>query len=179
MELQLEPVALAPVLDEFKSNMEPLARQNGNRLALNCPPEVASVYADAVRLRQVLLNVGSNANKFTSSGSVTLTVDQEVGTRRWVRFRISDSGIGMTPEQVGRLFQDFVQAEASTARKYGGTGLGLAISKRLCNMMGGDITVESEPGTGSTFTIRLPATAEDFQPALEAANTASEARSAS
>ncbi len=175
MELQLEPVALAPLLEEFRSNMEPLAAQNGNTLTVHCAPDIATVYADPVRVRQVLLNVGSNANKFTSNGSVTLTVDQEADGRRWVRFRLSDTGIGMTPEQVSRLFQDFVQADASTARKYGGTGLGLAISRRLCNMMGGDITVESEPGIGSTFTIRLPATAEDFQPAAVPANTASEA----
>ena len=132
---------------------------------MNCAPDVASVYADPVRLRQALLNVGSNASKFTGNGTVTVAVDQEADGRRWVRFRVSDTGIGMTPEQLSRLFQDFVQADTSTARKYGGTGLGLAITRRLCNMMGGDITVESEPGVGSTFTIRLPATAEDFQPA--------------
>jgi signal transduction histidine kinase len=160
--------------------MEPLVTQNGNTLAVTCAPEGATVFADAVRLRQVLLNLGGNASKFTKNGTVSLAIDQEeLEGRRWVRFRISDTGIGMTREQVSRLFQDFMQADTTTARNYGGTGLGLAISKRLCNMMGGDITVESEPGTGSTFTIRLPPTAEDFQPALEAANTASEARSAS
>jgi signal transduction histidine kinase len=172
MELELEAVALAPLLEEFRSNMDPLAAQNGNTLTLQRAPDVASVYADPVRVRQVLLNVGSNANKFTSDGTVELAVDEEEEHgRRWVRFRISDTGIGMTPEQVGRLFQDFVQADSSTARKFGGTGLGLAISRRLCNMMGGDITVESAPGTGSTFTIRLPATAEDFQYAKASAST--------
>jgi signal transduction histidine kinase len=176
MDLQLEPVALAPLLDEFRSNMEPLSAQNKNTLTLHCAPDVASVYADAVRVRQVLLNVGSNANKFTRDGTVALAIDEEEEDGRcWVRFRISDTGIGMTPEQVSRLFQDFVQADTSTARKYGGTGLGLAISRRLCHMMGGDITVESEPGIGSTFTIRLPATAEDFQPATPSANAVDEA----
>jgi signal transduction histidine kinase len=164
MDLQLEPVALTPVLDDLRSTMEPLAEKNGNALQISCVPDAVSVYADVVRLRQILLNVGSNANKFTEKGTVTVAVDHEAADRRrWVRFRVCDTGIGMTPEQVNRLFQDFVQADRSTARKYGGTGLGLAITRRLCNMMGGDITVESKPGVGSTFTIRLPATAEDFQ----------------
>ena len=164
MDFQPEAVALAPVLDEFRNTMEPLAAKNGNVLTMSCAPDVVSVYADPMRLRQALLNVGSNANKFTDKGTFTVAVDhEEADARRWVRFRVSDTGIGMTPEQASRLFQDFVQAETSTARKYGGTGLGLAITRRLCNMMGGDITVESESGIGSTFTIRLPARAEDFQ----------------
>jgi len=126
-------------------------------------PDVVSVYADPVRLRQALLNVGSNASKFTDKGTITVAVDHDdADGRRWVRFRVSDTGIGMTPAQLSRLFQDFVQADTSTARKYGGTGLGLAITRRLCSMMGGDINVESASGAGSTFTIRLPARAEDF-----------------
>jgi signal transduction histidine kinase len=99
----------------------------------------------------------SNANKFTERG--TLTVDARLAQqngRDWVTIAVADTGIGMTPDQMGKLFQEFSQADASTTRKYGGTGLGLAISKRFCQMMGGDITVESEPGRGSTFTIRLP-----------------------
>jgi signal transduction histidine kinase len=164
MDLQLEDTALAPLLDEFRSTMEPLAAKNGNVLTVSCARGVVSVYADSVRVRQTLLNVGSNANKFTDHGTVAMAVDhEERNGYRWVRIRVSDTGIGMTPEQVARLFQDFVQADTSTARKYGGTGLGLAITKRLCNIMGGDITVESKPGVGSTFTIRLPARAEDFQ----------------
>ena len=155
---------MPPVLDEFKSTMEPLAAKNGNALTISCAPDIASVYADPVRLRQALLNVGGNAAKFTDKGTIKLAVDrEEANGRRWVRFRVSDTGIGMTPAQIDRLFQDFVQADASTARKYGGTGLGLAITRRLCEMMGGDVTVESQPGIGSTFTIRLPARAEDFQ----------------
>ena len=158
--------------------MEPLTTKSGNVLNISCAPDVVSVYADPLRLRQALLNVGGNANKFTDKGSVTVVVDhEEADARRWVRFRVSDTGIGMTPEQAGRLFQDFVQADASTARKYGGTGLGLAITRRLCNMMGGEITVESEPGVGSTFTIRLPAREEDFQRTLPLpAKPAEEAR---
>jgi adenylate cyclase len=165
MDVQPEAVPLVPVLEEFRSTMEPLAAKNSNVLTISCAPDVVSVYADPVRLRQALLNVGTNANKFTDSGTVMVAVDhEESDARRWVRFRVSDTGIGMTPEQLSRLFQDFIQADASTARKYGGTGLGLAITRRLCHMMGGDITVQSEAGTGSTFTIRLPARAEDVQP---------------
>jgi two-component system, NtrC family, sensor kinase len=164
MDFQSEEVALGPVLDEFRSTMVSLAEKNGNTIEISCASDAVTVYADAVRLRQVLLNVGSNANKFTEQGTITVTVDRESANQhRCIRFRVSDTGIGMAPEQVSRLFQDFVQADASTARKYGGTGLGLAISRRLCGMMGGDITVDSKPGAGSTFTIRLPATAEDFQ----------------
>jgi signal transduction histidine kinase len=114
-----------------------------------------------MRLRQALLNLMSNANKFTERGTISIDArrGQENG-RDWVTLAVRDTGIGMTPEQMGKLFQEFSQASAATASKYGGTGLGLAISKRFCQMMGGDITVESEPGHGSTFTIRLPRTVE-------------------
>ena len=110
-----------------------------------------------MRLRQALLNLLSNANKFTDHGTITIDARQgQEDGRDWVTIAVTDTGIGMTAEQMGRLFQEFSQADASTTRKYGGTGLGLAISRRFCQMMGGDITVESEPGRGSTFTIRLP-----------------------
>jgi signal transduction histidine kinase len=110
-----------------------------------------------MRLRQALLNLMSNANKFTDHGTITIDARQRhEGSRDWVTIAVGDTGIGMTAEQMGKLFQEFSQADASTTRKYGGTGLGLAISKRFCQMMGGDITVESAPGRGSTFTIRLP-----------------------
>src|SRR6185295_10820449 len=109
------------------------------------------------KLRQSLLNLLSNASKFTSAGVIRLEVVREPGPRGdWLEFRVTDSGIGMTPEQMGRLFEAFAQADASTTRKYGGTGLGLAISRKFCQMMGGELTVTSEPGKGSTFTIRLP-----------------------
>jgi signal transduction histidine kinase len=110
-----------------------------------------------MRLRQAMLNLMSNANKFTERGTITVDARQgQENGRDWVTIAVADTGIGMTPEQMGKLFQEFSQADASTTRKYGGTGLGLAISKRFCQMMGGDIRVESEPGRGSTFTIRLP-----------------------
>src|SRR5262249_55875247 len=119
-----------------------------------------------------LLNLASNANKFTEKGTVTIAAQaQRTDGRDLVTIAITDTGIGMTPEQMGRLFQEFSQAESSTAKKYGGTGLGLVISRRFCQMMGGDITVTSEPGHGSTFTIRLPRIVEVPKEAL-AANSA-------
>jgi len=114
--------------------------------------------ADLTKVRQALLNVLSNACKFTERGTITLGVIREmVDGAAWIRFRVTDTGIGMTPEQMGKLFQAFHQADASATRKYGGTGLGLVISQRICQMMGGEITVESALGQGSTFTISLPA----------------------
>jgi CheY-like chemotaxis protein len=118
------------------------------------------MHSDVTRVRQCLLNLLSNACKFTDKGTITLAVTRVTeGGGDWLRFRVSDTGIGMTAEQLGKLFQPFTQAEASTARKYGGTGLGLAITRRLCQLMGGDITVESARGRGSAFTLRLPADA--------------------
>ena len=118
---------------------------------------IGALHADEMRLRQALLNLLSNANKFTENGSIAIDARQwQEDGRDGVTISIADTGIGMTPEQMSKLFQEFSQASSTTASKYGGTGLGLAISKRFCQMMGGDITVESEPGHGSTFTIRLP-----------------------
>jgi anti-sigma regulatory factor (Ser/Thr protein kinase) len=119
--------------------------------------EIGTMHADQMRLRQALLNLMSNAKKFTERGTITIDArhGQENG-RDWITLAVADTGIGMTPEQMGRLFQEFSQASSTTASKYGGTGLGLVISRRFCQMMGGDITVESEPGRGSTFTIQLP-----------------------
>jgi signal transduction histidine kinase len=120
--------------------------------------------ADLTKVRQALFNLLSNACKFTRHGTVTLAVTRQVEDgAEWITFRVSDTGIGMTPAQMARLFQAFSQAEASTARQFGGTGLGLAITKQFCQLMGGDITVESEGGKGSTFTIRLPAEVSDPQ----------------
>jgi signal transduction histidine kinase len=157
MELHLETFPLVPVIDDVAKTIEPLAAKNGNRLVIDCPAGLGTIHADQTRFRQSLLNLASNANKFTEKGTVTVAAQQgHENGGDWIAIAVTDTGIGMTPEQLGKLFQEFSQAEASTARKYGGTGLGLAISKRFCQMMGGDITVESEPGRGSTFTIRLP-----------------------
>ncbi|HEY7247344.1 MAG TPA: ATP-binding protein, partial [Xanthobacteraceae bacterium] len=158
MELQLEDFALAPLIESVVNTVEPLAEKNGNKLVVHCDGAIGSLHADSMRLRQALLNLLSNANKFTERGTITVDAQQaQENGRGWITIGVSDTGIGMTPEQMGKLFQEFSQASASTTRKYGGTGLGLAISKRFCEMMGGDITVASEPGKGSVFTVRLPA----------------------
>ncbi len=158
MELHLETFEIRPVVDDVLSTVAPLALKNRDRLGVSCPEDTGIMHADLVKLRQMLLNLLSNACKFTTGGAVTLTVDREVQDgREWVLFRVADTGIGLTQEQIGRLFRAFAQAEASTASRYGGTGLGLAITRRMCQLMGGDVGVQSEPGRGSTFTIRLPA----------------------
>jgi len=169
MDLTLESVAIQPVVEEVLGTARPLAEHNNNAIELDCPEGIGSVHADNMRLRQILLNLLSNACKFTKNGTVRLTVGgaEEAG-QHWVDFAVSDSGIGMSEEQLGRLFQEFTQADTSTTRQFGGTGLGLAISRRLCRLMGGDITVTSAPGEGSTFTVRLPAQAPALMPLAEA-----------
>jgi signal transduction histidine kinase len=157
MELHLETFPLVPVIKDVARTIEPMAMKIGNRLAIDCPVDMGTIHADQTRFRQSLLNLASNANKFTEKGTVTIAAHQaQEDGREWIILAVADTGIGMTPEQMGKLFQEFSQASSATASKYGGTGLGLAISKRFCQMMGGDITVKSEPGRGSTFTIRLP-----------------------
>jgi len=157
MELHLETFPLVPVIEDVAKTIEPMASKNGNRLVVDCPADIGMIHADQTRFRQSLLNLASNANKFTEKGSVTIAAHQaQENGRDWITLAVTDTGIGMTPEQMGKLFQEFSQASSSTASKYGGTGLGLVISRRFCQMMGGDITVQSEPGRGSTFTIRLP-----------------------
>jgi signal transduction histidine kinase len=172
MELRLETFALAPLIANVVKTIEPLAAKNGNQAAICCDSAIGTLQADQMRLRQALLNLMSNANKFTDHGTITIDARQgQEDGRDWVLIAVADTGIGMTAEQMGKLFQEFSQADASTSRKYGGTGLGLSISKRFCQMMGGDITVESAPGRGSTFTIRLPRIVDASTEAV-AANTA-------
>ena len=157
MELHLQTFPLVPLIEDVAKTIEPMATKNGNRLVIDCPADLGTIHADQTRFRQSLLNLASNANKFTEKGTVTIAAHQgQENNRDWITLAVTDTGIGMTPEQIGKLFQEFSQASSTTASKYGGTGLGLAISRRFCQMMGGDITVESEPGRGSTFTIRLP-----------------------
>jgi signal transduction histidine kinase len=157
MELHLETFPLGLVIKDVAKTIEPMATKNHNRIVIDCPPDLGTIHADQTRFRQSLLNLASNANKFTEKGTITIAAHkgQEHG-RDWITVAVADTGIGMTQEQMGKLFQEFSQASSATASKYGGTGLGLAISKRFCQMMGGDITVDSEVGRGSTFTIRLP-----------------------
>src|SRR5262249_15894592 len=166
MELQLETFPLAPLIADVVKTIEPLAAKNANQVVVKCDGAIGTLHADQMRLRQALLTLMSNANKFTERGTISIDArhGQENG-RDWIALAVADTGIGMTPEQMGKLFQEFSQASSGTAAKYGGTGLGLAISKRFCQMMGGDITVESEPGRGSTFTIRLPRIVESREAA--------------
>jgi CheY-like chemotaxis protein/nitrogen-specific signal transduction histidine kinase len=158
MELHLETFELTPAIDAVAATVAPLIEKNGNRLCLELAPDLGVMRADVTRVRQVLFNLLSNASKFTEHGTITLTAAREAATPGdTMVLQVRDTGIGMTPEQLGRLFQAFSQAEAATASKYGGTGLGLAISRMFCEMMGGDITVASSPGQGTAFTVRLPA----------------------
>jgi signal transduction histidine kinase/DNA-binding response OmpR family regulator len=158
MELYLESFPIASLLNDVAETVRTTAEGNGTALSIECAADIGTMRADATRVRQALLNLASNAVKFTENGRVTLAATRVSSqTGEGIVLRVSDTGIGMTPEQTARLFQDFTQADASTTRKYGGTGLGLAISRRFCRMMGGDITVDSAPGQGSTFTITLPA----------------------
>jgi len=153
MELFLEDFDLDEMVAQVTGTMQPLFAERGNELVVDQRVEVGEMHADLTKVRQTLLNLLSNANKFTDRAKVWLRVRAEQG---WLRIQVQDSGIGMSDEQVERLFQPFTQADASTTRKYGGTGLGLAISQRFCEMMGGRIRVQSELGKGSTFTVRLP-----------------------
>jgi signal transduction histidine kinase len=159
LELNMEPVNIAPLIDEIIGTAGQLAEKNQNRLVVQAQDGLGAVTVDPMRLRQILLNLLSNACKFTKQGEVTLAARSVSHGHCWVEFAVSDTGIGMTDEQQAKLFQEFTQADSLTARHFGGTGLGLAISRKLARMMGGDVTVASEPGKGSTFTVRLPADA--------------------
>ena len=155
MELYIESFEILHLLQEVATTISPLVQKKGNTLVLDCPPDIGVMQADATKIRQMLLNLLSNASKFTEKGTITLAVVRQPGGQA-ISMKVSDTGIGMTPEQLGRLFQAFSQADASTASKYGGTGLGLAITKQFARMMGGEVSVESAPGVGTTFTITLP-----------------------
>jgi signal transduction histidine kinase/CheY-like chemotaxis protein len=153
LELHLEEIELAALIREVAATAEPLAARNGNRLIVECPKGIGSIRSDTTRLRQIVLNLLSNACKFTEQGQVRLSLGVDPDG---LTITVADTGIGMSAEQIGRLFQEFSQADSSTTRRYGGTGLGLAISRKLARLMGGDITIESAPGVGTTFTVRLP-----------------------
>jgi signal transduction histidine kinase len=156
LELNPEPVNLARLIDEVIGTAGQLAEKNQNRLVVEAEENLGALTADSMRLKQILLNLLSNACKFTKEGEVALRVRKVADGRNWVELAVADTGIGMTAEQQAKLFQDFTQADSLTARRYGGTGLGLAISRKLARMMGGDVTVTSEPGKGSVFSVRLP-----------------------
>ena len=158
MELYPETFDVAEAVRAVADTARLLAQKNGNALEVEIGADVASMHSDLTKVRQSLLNLLSNAAKFTSGGTITLAVRRDRSPEGdMVSFEVRDTGIGMTPEQVGRLFRPFTQADASTTRRYGGTGLGLTLTRRFCRMMGGDVMLSSTPGAGSIFTIRLPA----------------------
>jgi GAF domain-containing protein len=156
LELNPQTVEIAPLIDEVVGTARQLADQNKNRLVVEAQENLGSTTVDPMRLRQILLNLLSNACKFTKDGEVALRGRRVSNGRHWIELSVSDTGIGMTPEQQAKLFEEFTQADATTAQRFGGTGLGLAITRKLARLMGGDVTVTSEPGKGSVFTVRLP-----------------------
>ncbi len=157
MTVYIEPIDLKKIISNVVDTVSPVVGRNRNRLEVVCPDDIGVMSSDLVKFQQCLLNLLSNAAKFTENGEVSLEVRCHlVGGVERLQFVVRDTGIGMTPEELSQLFQDFVQADSSTTRKYGGTGLGLSISRRFCQMLGGDIQVESKPNVGSTFTIDLP-----------------------
>jgi signal transduction histidine kinase len=160
LELNPQIVELAPLIDEVVGTARQLAGQNKNRLVVEVQENLGALTVDPMRLRQILLNLLSNACKFTKEGEVKLLASRVGNGRDWIELAVSDTGIGMTPEQQAKLFEEFSQAETTTAQRFGGTGLGLAITRKLARMMGGDVTVASEPGKGSVFTVRLPGGAD-------------------
>jgi len=159
MDVVAAPIELEHFIDEIAETCRPLVEAKGNTLVIECGADAGIIIGDATKLRQALLNLLSNASKFTTDGRVTLSVRREhnsVGD--WLAIAVSDTGIGISPDNLAKLFNNFTQADPDIAGKYGGTGLGLALSQKLCRLMGGEILVQSEPGRGSCFTIRLPAT---------------------
>ncbi|HEU5450050.1 MAG TPA: response regulator, partial [Acidimicrobiia bacterium] len=164
-DLYLETFSVDTLLDEVAATVRPLAESKGNRLEIRKGDGLGEMYSDLTKVRQTLLNLSGNASKFTEGGTVTVNARRDGDD---VVFEVSDTGIGIAPEHMDRLFQPFSQAESSTARRFGGTGLGLVISRRFCEMLGGGVTVQSEPGVGSTFTVRLPARFEEHSAAAPA-----------
>jgi signal transduction histidine kinase len=159
MEMATAPIELCAFLDEVAATVMPLVERNGNRLETRCAADIGTLVGDATKLRQILLNLLGNAAKFTRNGSITVSVARERrASGDWFTIAVIDSGIGMDQPTLGKLFSPFTQADAGTASKYGGTGLGLALSQRLARLMGGGIAAESELGSGSRFTVTLPAT---------------------
>jgi PAS domain S-box-containing protein len=164
MELYLETFSVPTLIDEVVKTIRPLVEANANTLRVLCPADLGTMHADITKMRQSLFNLLSNAAKFTKEGDISLEVSREtMEDLEWIQFRITDTGIGMTEDQLIKLFQTFTQADTSTTRKFGGSGLGLALTRRFCQMMGGDVTVNSVPGQSSTFTIKVPALVSELE----------------
>ena len=162
MDLYLETFNIKELIQTIAETVEPLANKNNNQFMVEISVQSEQMHADLTKVRQGILNLLSNAAKFTNAGVITLSVEESMeGGESWISFQVKDTGIGLNTEQIAKLFQPFTQADSSTTRKYGGTGLGLAISRKFCQMMGGDIYLESELGVGSTFTIKLPQNVSD------------------
>jgi PAS domain S-box-containing protein len=179
LELVLETFDVPAMIRDVVTTIDPLAQKNSNRLMVHCPDDAGTMCADLTKVRQSLFNLLSNACKFTEDGTVRLEVACEDRDGRWLTFRVTDTGIGMTPEHLAKLFRPFSQVDPSATRRFGGTGLGLAITRHFCEAMGGNIEVESQPGAGSTFTIRLPAVVRETKgEAKEARAEKAEARPA-
>ncbi|MBU4448689.1 MAG: PAS domain S-box protein, partial [Proteobacteria bacterium] len=157
MDLFLESFGISRVIEDVVSTVRPLVEMNGNTLEVHCAADLGTMHAELTKVRQSLFNLLSNACKFTENGTISLEASRELqGGVDWIKFSVIDTGIGMAPDQMEKLFQAFVQGDASTSRKFGGTGLGMTITHRFCQMMGGEITAKSEPRRGTSFTIRLP-----------------------
>ena len=162
MDIYLETFPIEPMVQDVVTTMQTLVEKNSNSLEIDCPDSVGSIHAGTTKIRQCLFNLIGNASKFTEQGTISLKVSRGIAEgQEWINFAVSDTGIGMNEEQMGRLFEAFAQAEASTTRRFGGTGLGLAITRHFCEMMGGTVLVESQAGKGSTFTMKLPAFVDD------------------
>jgi signal transduction histidine kinase len=157
MDVVVEDFELPPLVEEIAATVTPLVTRHGNRLEVDCAADLGSMHSDVTKVRQILLNLLSNAAKFTENGSIGLHAERRVEAgREWIQLRVRDTGIGMTSKQLASVFDAFTQAEKTTQRDYGGTGLGLAICRRFCLMLGGELTVTSEPGAGSEFRVLLP-----------------------
>jgi CheY-like chemotaxis protein/nitrogen-specific signal transduction histidine kinase len=169
LELVLETFQVPAMIRDVVTTIEPLAQINANCLEVHCPSDIGAMHADLTKVRQSLFNLLSNACKFTEGGTVRLEVAREGPDGHWFTFRVADTGIGMTPDHRAKLFKPFTQVDPSATRRFGGTGLGLAITHHFCEAMGGDIQVESHPGVGSAFMIRLPAVVGEAKEAREEA----------
>ena len=168
-DVYLESVPVQELIENVLITAYPLIERSSNQFELNLAPDLGTIVVDQAKLRQVILNLLSNAAKFTDQGKISLSVSQhlQADLTNEIHFQVCDTGIGLTPEQIDSLFQPFTQADSSTSRKYGGTGLGLAISQRFCQLMGGEIVIDSKPGMGSCFTVRLPIRqSEEFETAV-------------
>jgi signal transduction histidine kinase/DNA-binding response OmpR family regulator len=165
MELFLEDFDLLELIEEVSATIQPMVKQNANELKIECAANLGEMHGDQVKVRQALFNLLSNATKFTHEGFITLNAKREVmNSQDWITFKVSDTGIGLSEDQILNLFQNFTQADPSTTKRFGGTGLGLALTRQFCQMMGGDVTVSSVSHEGSTFTIKLPAVVVDEKP---------------